>query len=369
MARLASGIRKRSDGKLEKRFTVDGKRYSVYGVTAKEVQRKETELRDAIREGAYQTNKALTFDKYFSEWIQNKEKTVKTGTVYRYKSIYKNHIAQQIGKRRIRELERREISNMIDRLSEDNTVYTCNSVLLVLKAVFNDAVREEILIRNPAQNIKPITEKKTEAAQTIHRALTPEEQKTFMEAARDTHYYELFAFLLCTGLRIGEAAALTWKDIDFKNNMIHVSKTVTRGTDGKLITSDTPKTHAGIRDIPLTDTARGILKSQREKYGALPFATKNIFYNTDGGLITPISANYHISQVLKDIEKSGTHIERFTVHAFRDTFATRFIEQGGQTQTLKTILGHSSLSMTMDLYAHVLPNTKQEEMNRIQIII
>lgn len=53
----------------------------------------------------------------------------------------------------------------------------------------------------------------------------------------------------------------------------------------------------------------------------------------------------------------------------RDTFATRFIEQGGTAQTLKTILGHSTLSMTMDLYAHVLPNTKAEEMNRVQISV
>jgi integrase len=59
-------------------------------------------------------------------------------------------------------------------------------------------------------------------------------------------------------------------------------------------------------------------------------------------------------------------IEYFTHHAFRDTFATRYIEEGGNMQTLKTILGHNSLGMTADLYSHVLPNTKQKEMDQIQ---
>ena len=64
--------------------------------------------------------------------------------------------------------------------------------------------------------------------------------------------------------------------------------------------------------------------------------------------------------------RKGTHIERFAHHAFRDTFATRYIEHGGNMQTLKNILGHATLAMTADLYAHVLPDTKQKEMQMIE---
>lgn len=67
-------------------------------------------------------------------------------------------------------------------------------------------------------------------------------------------------------------------------------------------------------------------------------------------------------------DKHRTEV-RSSIAAMRDTFATRFIEQGGTAQTLKTILGHSTLAMTMDLYAHVLPNTKAEDMNRVQISV
>ena len=70
---------------------------------------------------------------------------------------------------------------------------------------------------------------------------------------------------------------------------------------------------------------------------------------------------------MKKLKENGVVIDRFTCHAFRDTFATRYIEEGGSAQVLKTILGHSSLSMTMDLYSHVLPNMKQKEMDNIKI--
>ena len=73
-----------------------------------------------------------------------------------------------------------------------------------------------------------------------------------------------------------------------------------------------------------------------------------------------------IDNVLKRLRQQDIEIERFTHHAFRNTFATRYIEEGGNMQTLQKILGHSSLAMTADLYAHVLPNTKQQEMQQIE---
>ena len=100
--------------------------------------------------------------------------------------------------------------------------------------------------------------------------------------------------------------------------------------------------------------------------GILP--EKPIFCSVYGHMIQCGAIYCAIVKAIKKMEANGFEIEHFSVHALRDTFATRYIEAGGSPQTLKTILGHSSLKMTMDLYAHVLPNTKAEEMNRISII-
>mgnify|MGYP002513120839 CR=1 FL=1 len=94
-----------------------------------------------------------------------------------------------------------------------------------------------------------------------------------------------------------------------------------------------------------------------------------VFVSVYGDIVRNNALNRAISSALSRLRDQGKPIERFTAHTLRDTFATRFIEQGGNPQTLKMILGHSSLSMTMDLYSHVLPNTKQKEMDNLKIVL
>ncbi|MBQ9199229.1 MAG: site-specific integrase [Lachnospiraceae bacterium] len=368
MARLSAGVRKRTDGTLEKRFTVNGIRYSIYGKTNKELQEKEHETRARIESGTYKNNRNVTLDNYFKEWIDNKQADTKGNSLYTYSKIYKCHISQALGKRKIIDIERREILKLQKDLINTVAPSTCNYIITVLKIILSDAVKDEIITRNPANAIKSIKQEE-KASESIHRALTEQEQMLFMQEAKEEYYYELFAFMLCTGVRVGEAGALTWQDIDYKNNVIHINKTITYTKDGKIGTG-TPKSDAGKRDIPLNDTIKQILKSQKAKYGNIyPIGSSNIFLTLYGKLIRSAAVNNVINGILSRIEDKGTHIEHFTAHALRDTFATRYIEQGGSPQTLKTILGHSSLSMTMDLYAHVLPNTKQEEMQKINILI
>jgi integrase len=94
-----------------------------------------------------------------------------------------------------------------------------------------------------------------------------------------------------------------------------------------------------------------------------------VFPSSTGRRMNNATANQAISRTLQRLENRGCPVDHFSCHAFRNTFATRFIEQGGNPQTLKTLLGHASLAMTMDLYSHVLPNTKQKEMDMLQIEI
>ncbi|MBQ7954545.1 MAG: site-specific integrase [Lachnospiraceae bacterium] len=182
----------------------------------------------------------------------------------------------------------------------------------------------------------------------------------------------MIAFLLCTGMRIGEASALTWQDIDYKNNVIHVTKTVSRTDKGEYMIG-TPKSRTSVRDIPLNDAIKSVLNSQKEKqkrmHSNVVNMSQNVFENLFGGMVYNSSVNKAITETLKRLEEKGQYIDHFSAHALRDTFATRYIEQGGSPQVLKTILGHSSLAMTMDLYSHVLPNTKQKEMDNLKIVL
>lgn len=368
MARLGAGTRKRADGMLEKRFTVEGKRYSVYGKTGKEIIQREQEIRKIIEAGIYTDNKNLTLDQYFEEWLVGKRNGTKGNTLKTYKSYYYKHISPQIGKRKVQQIERREILALQKDISQVLSITTCNTLLKVLRIVLNDAVHDDVISKNPADGVKTLKEPQTKAVETYHRALTESEQVLFMQEIKEDYYYEFVALLLCTGMRIGEASALTWSDIDYKQNVIHITKTVTFSENGK-ISIGSPKSSAGKRDIPLNSTITNILAHQRRKMKNIFPMNNRVFSTVYGEIVNNHAVNRAISKALERLKEQGKPIERFTAHALRDTFATRYIEQGGNPQTLKTILGHNSLAMTMDLYSHVLPNTKQKEMEQLKIVM
>ena len=145
---------------------------------------------------------------------------------------------------------------------------------------------------------------------------------------------------------------------------------------GKEYALDTPKTGSSYRDIPMMENVRTLLKRQkiwqqesRLRLGELwnpAEGLENLVFTTAVG--TPIDKEYlknSIDRIVKKINKGGIEFEHITMHTFRHSFAIRCIENGMNPQTLKAILGHSKLAMTMDLYAHVLPDQKAEEIRKI----
>ena len=289
------------------------------------------------------------------------------------RSKYNNHIKPVLGKTKIQKIEKREVVKLQQDLSKKLSASMTNGVIVVLKTVLNAAIDDEIIVKNPAANVKPLrTDDRPKASETLHRALTREEQQAFIRESKTEWLYEFFCFSLCTGMRLNEIMALKWRDIDYINNVIHVSKTVS-WKEGGGIEETLPKSDTSKRDIPMNDTIKKVLQMQRTKmslvYGEI-YARKmdnNVFIGSNGAkAVASATVSFSINSVLKRLRQQGIEIERFTHHAFRDTFATRYIEEGGNMQTLQKILGHSSLAMTADLYTHVLPNTKQQEMKQIE---
>lgn len=366
-------MRKKANGLFEKRFTVDGKRYSAYGHNVKECTENETLMREEIKAGLYTSNRNITLDSYFDEWEKSRTGVIKDSSIKMNRSRYNNHIKSVLGETKLQKIEKREIVKLQQNLAQKLSASTTNSVIVLLKTVLNAAVDDEIIIKNPAASVKPLRmDDRPKASETIHRALTREEQQAFIQEAKQEWLYEFFCFSLCTGMRLNEIVALKWQDIDYINNVIHVTKTVS-WKQGGGITETSPKSETSKRDIPMNDTIKKVLQMQRKKmamiYGEI-VARKmdsNIFIGSNGSrAVASSTVVFSINNVLKRLRQQGIEIERFTHHAFRDTFATRYIEEGGNMQTLQKILGHSSLAMTADLYAHVLPSTKQQEMKQVE---
>lgn len=363
-------------GLYEHRFTVDGKRYSVYGKTIKECQENELKRRKEIEEKAYTRNRNLTLDTYFKEWVTHKEQSISASTLGNYERTYRLHIAPVLGKRKIREIERREIMQFQSRLHKQLSTGVTRLAMGVLKQVFKSAVMDEVLVRNICASLPTMKPKENErpARETIHRALTEEELRIFFKYAAESWYLNLFSFLLYTGLRAGEACALEWRDIDWKSGVIHIRRTITASRTGKREIGQKTKTRSSKRDIPINEVMADILHRQWEIYSERYCGSSvrdmcgPVFMGIKGQHIFPSALDSAIQQILKRAEKHGETMERFSAHAFRDTFASRAAAQGIDMNVLKELMGHASLSMTSDLYCHVYKEQKQSAMREMKAI-
>lgn len=372
MGKLRTGERKRPGGGYEKRFTVQGVRYSVYAERKEDLQAKEDEKRAQIKAGIYHTNETITLNEYFDEWIEGKALSVRPVTLFIYTKNYNYYVRKTLGKLKVRKLERRQIVSLILTIGRNTGIVTANMVHTLLVSLLKGAMADDIISRNVAENIPTLKRDSPPARETIHRELTDSELEKFFSKAKGCQYYTAFRFLLNTGTRAGECAALQWKDVDWKKDMIHIQKTVSKDREGRWIIGDTTKTKTSKRDIPMNKAVKEIIIRQWHIYRALN-GTINpsdfIFPNTQGNHSDEGAMGNVLRNVIRQYNKqSPVMLKPFSIHAFRDTFASRAIRAGVPPNTLKEILGHASLSMTMDLYAHVSQGDKKQAMEKLDEI-
>ena len=382
--KLPAGMSLRADGRIVNRFTVEGKRYSVYGTNVKECREKESAKRAQIMAGLAKKGKDKTVGEYFAEWIAAKEGTVKPTTIRTDSILLRRMEITPIDKAgtlfgslklskvetaNVRALQgalQKELKFRTDKGKEKTrkgmTTRATNDSIHLLKAVYKSAIAERLVNWNPVETVKPLKRTEEQARDTTHRALTKAETAKFLEYAkkRNSWYYNLYVFLLNTGARLGEAGALLPSDIS--KNGVTIKRTITRTEDGGYEIGSDTKTSAGVRFIPLLGDASAALEDQR-KANAIAAGVKiielgkPIFRAPKGSLLKSANVNYDIANICAD-----AGINKFSAHALRATFATRCVESGMPPKTLMSIMGHSDISMTLTLYAHCEDETKIEQL-------
>ena len=358
--------------RLSASLTFNGKRYYVKAGSKKELTEKLYQKRREL-EAATLDRENPTLNKYYDRFTDHRRSKVKESTircqVFQFRNcadIEIDKTGRTLGEMRIQDIKPYDIQTVQAALEKsDRTTETVNNCMAHLSHVFNAAVRDETIDRNPCRCIERVKRTEAPARDTIHRALTEKETKAFFEAAKGSYYENMFKIMIQTGIRVGEMAAISPFDIDSKEMILHISKTVTRDEIGAYGVGSTPKTDAGNRDIPLTDQALKSIKDQ-QALNKIVFGNvvhETIFRSVEGALLREYQINREINRICK---RAG--IEKFTCHAFRATFATRFIEQRPQDyKVLSEILGHSNIKITLNLYTHVMKESKVTAMQAVDI--
>lgn len=377
---IGQGIVQRKNGRYEARYTDRfGKRVSVSGYDLKDVKKRYNE---AIYENEKEINikKDIRLDKWYQEWMNiYKYDAIRENTKRQYNQIYMKHISPTLGKFLLSSITQLQIKKLLKDLDKQGYGYeTRNKVRILLVDIFNKAMINEYVRRNPA---KGITIKRNDKVE--RRVLSQEEQAIFFDCCKGTFYDNLFVVAVTTGMRIGEIAALRWKDIDWDKKVIHVTRTLIYqkfiGDEKKEFHFDDPKTKTSTRDIPICRQCEIALKKQflqkRVVSAKMPI-TKDIdkqfldlLFTTKFN--TPLNSQIvsdAITKIVNEINLTRDcleEMETFSAHCFRHTFATRCFEAGIQPKTVQIYLGHASLQMTMDLYTSVMPSHMLSEMDKV----
>ncbi len=377
---LGVGLNQRKDGRYQARFTKNN------GQRSEKNFAKVTEAQKWLNEQRYLDNITttgdMTVDEWYNFWIENfKEGIVKDNTTKNYKQRYEYNIKKEIGSLKLQNVKQlhcqKILNNMFDSGNYSNG--TIELTQITLHALFKGAVENNYLQKNPAENLKL---KRRNNDSDERRVLTREEQRIFKEYAKNTLYYNAYCLVLETGLRVGEIGGLQWSDIDFENKVINVQRTILQDAQKGGFYFGEPKTKKSKRKIPLTNEAVSILNNQKVVQNKLKMKSKNWSSYWNGLVFTTINGNpvgsstfrTMMIRIVKNINfdrqcsaenKPYKEFQHCYMHSLRHTFATRFIENGVQPKTLQKILGHSSLSITMDLYVHVTDEQIFSEMNKM----
>lgn len=359
---LGVGISQRKDGLYSGRFVDrNGKRQQKYF-------KKLQDCRRWIAEAVYQDEHSdirntgsLSLDAWFELWYEMNRENFRYNTLKARRRRYEHDIKPIIGHMPIAEIKTIHCQNVMLSLQGRFSKSTLSQTRSLMKILFDYALDNEAIRLNPVnRKVKVIggTEENTA------RVLTIQEQNKLTACLAHYSFRNQYLFVLNTGLRCGEMIALTWEDVDFNGRKIRVNKTAAViSSDGQVIVNP-PKTKSSVRDVPLTQEAFRILQEQKKRSAVNIENSKYVFTGNNGKIVSNQNYSRTLSYICK---KNG--IEPISMHSLRHTFATRCIEAGMKPKTLQTILGHSTLAMTMNQYVHTTEDEKFKELERVQHVL
>lgn len=301
-----------------------------------------------------------TFAELAKRWINTVvPATCKPSTAEDYRDILRIHVLPVFGDHKVTEITRGKIKELLlSKVNQGLTVSTTKHIRSAISGVLNLALDDELIPANPALQIGKLYPA-TDTRKDIN-PLDAQELNLLLDTVQVyfPEHYPLVLLLARTGMRLGEALALQWGDIDFKGRFIDVRRSVTRGR------VETPKS-GKVRRMDMSRQLCEVLKQHevacKEKGLALGLGDKPewVFTNTRGGLI---DGNKWRARVFRKVlQKAG--LRRIRIHDLRHTYATLRISKGDSIDDVSNQLGHHSVKLTLDVYHHWLPGKRKAEVD------
>lgn len=403
--KLYIGESERKDGTYQYRFTNEnGIRSSIYSCrlipsdkipSGKKydlsLREKEQEIQKKIINGLSTVN-GPKLSNYVERYLETKN-NLSTNTIILYQTLFEKHLRDTLGNKEIGKIKKSDILLFYKYLSQTKKLKNGTITLMhaILNPAFDLAVDENIILKNPchgcAKDYSPKNDQKDRVPLTIHQ------QEIFLDFVKNSNVYKkhylMLLFMLGTSARVSETIGITWDDIDFEKKEVKIDhQLLYQKIDGeyKLFISS-PKTNAGVRIIPLIAPLADQLREYKKLQTSMtsnPFSVdgySNFVFVTRNGtpykrkevneILKFIVGAYNKNELLKAAadDREPDLLPHITAHVLRHTGCTRMAENGIDIKVLQEIMGHSDISVTMNIYNHVDFDRIHAEADKIQDIL
>lgn len=334
-----------------------------------------------------QIRSSMSLDEWFSIWMQHyKIGCVKPSTLQNYSSVYHNQIKHRIGHLPLQQIQSLHIHHLYRDMEQAKlSAKYQHCVHTILSNILETALQNNLIEKNPCHRMKI-----SSLSPKQEHILSVEEHTALLDTLLCPEHKKAappLLTLLGTGMRVGELLALTWDNIHFHKRHIHIEKTLVYLWEPSLnsyaFSFQTPKTLSSRRIIPISPSVEKALEQQkhyiyqmqqnRQKWNPLPGFENMVFPNSHGRPQQRRDIQRALDRVVNALNEqrllsdySLPSIPHIHPHTLRHSFATRCFEAGIQPKIVQTLLGHSSIQITMDLYTHVSLDSCQKNIQKLE---
>lgn len=369
MARRSNGAgsvyRRKSDGKWVGSVTLDnGTRKVFYGKTKKEVEDRVNKAVYEQQQGTFIATSQQTVGQFLTDWLDNThQRRIRPRTYERYREALELHIIPALGRYQLQKLTAQHVQSFYAKKeSEGLAPATIRYYHSVLHNALNTAVKWGLVTRNVCTLTSPPRRERHEM-----QTLSLEQAQKLIDSLNGHKWEALFKLAIATGLRRGEILALKWQDIDFEAGTLQVRRILSRvptKTPNRqhVYVEAEPKTKRSRRSVVIASFALEALRKHRSiqledqrKAGKYWQEHDYIFCTSTGNHLSP---NYVVDVLKKLLQRAELPNIRF--HDLRHSAATLLFKMNVHPKIVQELLGHSNISITLDIYSHVLPGMQKD---------
>lgn len=340
------------------------KRKTKVGEDREELKRWLVKMNYKLNEEVYFEPSEMELSGYLDTWLERKREGVRESTADKYRWAV-DKIKEHLGEIPMDKITPFHIQETYRKLHDDLKQNSIVIVANVIEMAMKKATKEKLLKENPCEH----TEKPTRERKEMNYLNKEEVQRFLAEVEGEWPHECLYTLAIATGMRRSELMGLRWSDIDLDEGKIKVVRQLRMG-EGWTFEFGELKTDSSIREIAINEDTIKVLKKHRQEQLQRKLRAKEWEYDNlvltdkDGIHLKPSFWKKHIRRTLDRAD-----CKRVTLHELRHTCATILLSEGVQPKIVQEILGHASISTTLDTYAHVIPKQQQESAEKMGSVI